>query len=281
MPRGSQPFAVIRHLAGAFMFATASFATLAQDGDLILGISEGTSGGTDHGRVIAKYGPLADTMGRTLKQKVVVVFVREFAQLDEGMRSGRFDFVMARPSDYPARGMRDHGYRYLAHARPNGQCLLVVKAASPYQKLADLKGKRWVFPEQAAYMTRFCRAELRDQGIDLAKENVTHVREQASIPTYLETGFGDVGGLASYSGAAKNAEKSGLRVVHRSREQPYFPLVAGKRVSTVQVAAIQKDLAALPESEAGREVLKQIGIQGFTTDGAPAMGALLAWIEKP
>jgi phosphonate transport system substrate-binding protein len=45
---------------------------------LVLAISEGTSGGTDHARVLAKYGGLANVIGDSIKRKVVVVFVREF-----------------------------------------------------------------------------------------------------------------------------------------------------------------------------------------------------------
>ena len=83
--------------------------TSAQARELIMGISEGTSGGTDHARVLLKYGGLAEAIGKALKADVKVVFVREFAQLEDGMKTGRLDLVMARPSDYPARGLRDYG----------------------------------------------------------------------------------------------------------------------------------------------------------------------------
>ncbi|MDO9291347.1 MAG: hypothetical protein Q7U09_07185, partial [Hydrogenophaga sp.] len=41
--------------------------------DLVLAISEGSSGGTDHARVIAKYQGLADAIGPSIGQKVNVV----------------------------------------------------------------------------------------------------------------------------------------------------------------------------------------------------------------
>lgn len=248
--------------------------------DLLLAISEGTSGGTDHARVIAKYGPLAELLGRAARQKVVVVFAREFAQLDEGMKSGRFDFVMARPSDYPARALRDHGFRYVAHAKPDGQCLIIVQKDSPLKTLADARGKRWVLPEPAAYMTKFCSAELRDRGIDLGREKVQHVREQSSIPTYLTGGFGDVGGVASYSSVGRGLDAAGMRVLHASRPQPYFPLVAGKRIGAAQIEAVRKELIALGASAGGRELLKSIGIDAFVTDGAADLDGLLAWLEQ-
>ncbi|MCJ0761960.1 phosphate/phosphite/phosphonate ABC transporter substrate-binding protein [Variovorax terrae] len=245
---------------------------------LILGVSEGTSGGLDHAQVIAKYQGLADVIGKSIKQKVSVVFIREFSALEEGMKTGRFDFVMARPSDYPARGLRDYGYHYVASARPDGRCHIIVPKDSPIKSLAEIKGKRIALPETAAYMTKFCRAELRDQGIDLARENVQYVREQGAVVFYLENRFADVGGVASYSGVAKKWEKDGHRVLHKSVAQPYFPLIANRKLATPQIEAIQKNLLGLPEDEAGQAVLKSIGIQAFDTGSEQRLRELLKWL---
>jgi len=103
-----------------------------------------------------------------------------------------------------------------------------VRKDSPLKTLNEAKGKRWVFPETAAYMTKFCTAELRDRGIVLAKEDVKYVREQAAITFFLDNKFSDLGGIASYSGPAKNLDKNGFRVRTRALRKPYFPLIAGK-----------------------------------------------------
>jgi len=270
---------VLRTLAivvGLLLTATSARA----DTDLVLAVSEGTSGGLDHGRVISKYGGLADSIGRALKRKVQVVFAREFWALDEGLSNGRFDLIMARPSDYPARGIRDHGYRFVASARPDGQCLVITRQDSPLQALAQTKGGRWVMPEQVSYMAKFCAAELRDRGIVVAKESVKYVREQAAVTFFLENKLADVGVIASYSGPAKTLDKSGLRVIHKSVAQPYFPLIAGKRISAEQVRAIQAELLALSNSEAGRDVLRAIGVQSFDTTSGERLLALLPWLAS-
>jgi ABC-type phosphate/phosphonate transport system substrate-binding protein len=246
---------------------------------LVLGISEGTSGGLDHAQVITKYQGLAEVVARAMKARVSVVFAREFKQLEEGMQTGRFDFVMARPSDYPARGMRDYGYSYIASTKPDGQCFIIVPKGSALQSIADVKGKRIALPEQVAYMSRFCSAELRNQGIRLDKENVQFVREQAAVGFYLDNKFADVGGVASYSGIAKKWEKDGNRILHKSVAQPYFPLVAHKRIRPEQIKAIQAELLALPDSESGQEVLKRIGIQQFDTGSEARMRELLKWLN--
>ena len=248
--------------------------------DLVMGVSEGTSGGLDHAQVVTKYQGLADVIGRSIRRKVNVVFAREFAQLEEGMKTRRFDFVLARPSDYPARGIKLYGYRFLASARPDGQCLIIGGKDSGIRKVADLRGKRIVLPEPAAYMTKFCRAELRDQGIDLDSEKVSYVREQVTVGQYLEGGFADVGAIASYSGLAKSWQKVGHTVLHRSVPQPYFPLIASKSVAPRQIEAVQKQLEAIGTLPDGPEVLQSIGIAGFATDGEKRLGGLLAWLEK-
>jgi phosphonate transport system substrate-binding protein len=247
---------------------------------LVLAISEGTSGGLDHGRVIAKYQDLANVIGGALRTKVSVVFAREFATLENGMKDGKFDFVMARPSDYPARGMRDNGYHYLASAQPDGQCLIVVPKDAPIQRLEDTHGKRFVMPEQVSYMSRLCRAELRDRGIDLAKENVQYVREQAAVTFYLDNKFAEIGAIASYSGPARKLDKDGFRVLHRSVAQPYFPLVAHARFKPEQIKAVQMALASLPDKPGGPEILQRIGITAFDTGTEERMKVLLDWLEK-
>ena len=126
-----------------------------------------------------------------------MVFVREFAQLEDGMKTGRLDLAMARPSDFPARGLRDYGYQYVATAKPDGQCLIVVPKDSPIQSLGEIKGQKIAMPEKVSYMSKFCTAELRRNGIDVDKEAVTYVREQEAVTFYITNGFAKVGALAS------------------------------------------------------------------------------------
>lgn len=250
------------------------------ESDLVLAISEGSSGGLDHARVIAKYQGFGNLVGKAINRKVVVVFIREFAKLEEGMQSVRFDFVMARPSDYPARGIRDYGYRYVANAKPDGQCYIIVPKNSPLKSLQEAKGKRWAQPNPAAYMSKFCRAELLDQGIKLEEEKVTHVREQDAVGFYLENGLADVGTVASYSGLGKGWEGKGNHVLHKSIVQPYFPLIASKNISVKQVEAIQVQLLKLADSEEGAAALKSVGVKSFVTSDASKLAALLVWLDR-
>lgn len=262
--------------------ATASFTSAhAQSSGrrtLSFAVSEGTSGGIDAEAARAKYQPLAEMFARALGQDVRVVFVREFAALEKGMQDNAFDLVLARPSDYPARGLRDYRYQFVATASPDGQCMLVVPKNSPIKSVSELKGKTFILPEKTAYMTRFCRAELRDRGIDIEKENVFYVREQGAIPFSLENGITEVGGLASYSGAYKQWVAKGHRVLHQSVLQPYQPVVASPSLSSDQVAKVRDVLLGLQGSDGGRQVLSKLGVSGFVSSEESRLRKLLDWL---
>ncbi|MDO5692149.1 MAG: PhnD/SsuA/transferrin family substrate-binding protein [Pseudomonadota bacterium] len=271
-----------RMVAPSTLLVALLMAPLAQaQSTLTFAVSEGTSGsGSSVGdaQMAAKYKPVVEVMERVLEQKVAVRYVREFRQLEEGMKSARFDLVMARPSDYPARGLRDYGYTAVTTTQPDGQCLVVVKADSPLKTLAEMKGKRFILPEQAAYMTKFCLAELRDQGIPLDPNEVTFVREQGAIPFALKNGLTQVGGIASYSGVATRLEKEGLRVIHESRPQPYLPLIAGAKIPPAKVQQLGTELVALSKTEQGAKALAAIGLKGFDTDSQQRLLDLLDWL---
>ena len=221
----------MKHRAGA---AGVLLAALLQGGawaapDFTLGVSEGTSGGLDHAQVIAKYQGLANAIGQSLGNKVNVVFVREFKALEDGMKNGRFDFMMARPSDYPARGLRDYGYRYVASAKPEGQCHVVVPKDSPLKALADLKGKRFVMPEQISYMSRFCQAELRDQGVRGSEAEQGCIRGETLAQPHAECADHAIGRRLDDLERAATAEralriKRGLRIVS-GRTESHLMLV--------------------------------------------------------
>lgn len=245
---------------------------------LVLAVSEGSSGGIDAETARAKYQPLADILARAIGGDVKVTFVREFAALEKGMKDNQYDLVLARPSDYPARGLRDYQYKFVATAKPDGQCMLIVHKDSLIRKLSDVKGKTIVMPEKNAYMTRFCRAELRDQGIIIENEAVTYVREQGAIPFSIENRISDVGGVASYSGAYTQWIKSGNRVLHQSKAQPYMPLVASPRTPSEQIAKMQTALNDLANSENGTQQLKRIGVAGFITTEEARLRKLLDWL---
>ena len=249
--------------------------------DLVLGVCEGTFGGAAPAELVDKYHPLAEHLGKALKTHVVVSPVCSFPRLESGIAEQRFDLVMARPADYTARAIRDHGYRYVAQVTPDVSCVYVVPKDSPLKGLADAKGKRVALPDKTSYMGQLCVAELRDAGYDAAA-SAQFVKEQAVVMYQLTSRNADVGGISSHSKAvSKEAlEKAGLRELGRSRPQPYFPVIASKKMPPAQVEAVRKELLALSETPAGKALLARLGLGGYANGGEEKMSQLLAWLEK-
>ncbi|QTD45594.1 phosphate/phosphite/phosphonate ABC transporter substrate-binding protein [Ottowia testudinis] len=261
----------------------AGLAPLGAQAEIVFAISEGSSGSgtaaTD-ADMARRYKPVVDTIERVLQERVAVKYVRDLPLLAEGIKAGRYDLVMARPTDYAARGVRDHGYSAVATSLPDGHCYMVVNADSPLKTLADAKGKRFILPEEAAYMTRFCLAELRDKGMPLGAGDKTFVREQGAIPFSIKSNMVPVGGFSSYASAAGQLDKEGLRLLHKSRPQPHMPLIAGKKIQPPQVKQLGDELVAMAKTDAGGKALAAVGIQGFDTQPQKRLFELLDWLDK-
>jgi ABC-type phosphate/phosphonate transport system substrate-binding protein len=249
--------------------------------DLVMAVCEGTFSGAAPAELVDKYHPLAEHLGKALKTHIIVSPVCSFPRLESGIAEQRFDLVMARPADYTARAIRDHGYRYVAQVKPDVSCVYVVPKGSPLKSLADAKEKRIALPEKTSYMGQLCVAELRDAGVDAAGK-AQFVKEQAVVMYQLKEKNVDVGGISSHAkGVAPEAlEKAGLRELGRSRPQPYFPVIASKKMPPAQVEAVRKELLALSESPAGKALLAKLGLGGYVNGGDEKMQQLLAWLEK-
>lgn len=246
---------------------------------LILAVSEGTSGAQDSGDVLNKYADFVALLQRVLGRPVAVVLARDFGMLEKQMKHRAYDFVLARPSDYPARGVRDYGYSLVTITRGDGHAVFIVRKDSPLKDLGDLRGKAILLPEKAAYMSRVAVATLRDNGIDVAKEPaVQYQRDQAVIGYAVENGLADVGAVASYSGVAKNWEKKGGRILFRGSNRPYQPLIASPNVPHQDVEKLRAALVGLDQNEEGRLLLRRLGFAGFTQGREEEMLDLLKWL---
>lgn len=263
----------------AVLLAAAPGANAAND--LVMAVCEGTFSGAAPAELVDKYHPIADAVGKALKAHVVISPVCSFGRLESGIKEQRFDLVMARPSDYAARGIRDHGYQYVARVTPDVACVYVVPKDSPLKSLADVKGKRVALPEKTSYMGQLCAAGLRDSGFD-AGAKAQFVKEQAVVMYQLKEKNVDVGGMSSHAKAVtpKALEGAGLRELGRTGPQPYFPVIASKRLTPAQIEAVRKELVGLNDSPAGKAVLAKVGLGGYDGNGGEKMAELLAWLEK-
>jgi ABC-type phosphate/phosphonate transport system substrate-binding protein len=127
-------------------------------------------------------------------------------------------------------------------------------------------------------MWRAANAMLRDNKIDMGKESVRSMRDQAAIGWSMENEFFDVAVVNSVSGVGRSWEKNGHRVIARSRELPNMPMIASPQINETQFAALRSAMVALSASEDGRAILKKVGLSGFQETSPQVFLDFLKWI---
>lgn len=248
-------------------------------GEWMIAISEGTSGTQSSLEVMARYEDLVAFIGRAVNRKVRFFLARDFEMLEDGMKRNAYQLVLARPSDYPARAVRDYGYQLVTTVRGGGNIRVIVTKDSPLKSVQEIRGKRIAFPEDISYAARVATATLRDNGVDIRKEkSVQFFRDQAAIGFTLESKLADVGAVMSYSGVGRDWEKKGGRVLLDGPKQPYMPLVASPRVAVADIITLRNALIGLDQSPNGRAILQRVGVPGFESRDAKDLLTLLSWL---
>jgi len=245
----------------------------------VFAINEGGSGNADAADILFRYQEFGEVAEKALRTKVSIVNARGRDRLKENLKAHAYALLLARPNDVPAEAVRDFGYQPVVSAKEPYQTLFIVVKTSPIKTIADVKGRTILTPDQYSNMWRAANAMLRDNKIDMGKEAVRSMRDQAAIAWSLENGFFDVGVVNSASGVGRSWEKNGGRVIARSRDQINMPLIASPKVSAAQVERLRAAIIALDSTESGQAILKKIGMPaGFKESPRQAYLDFLTWL---
>jgi ABC-type phosphate/phosphonate transport system substrate-binding protein len=247
--------------------------------NMVLAINEGGSGNLDAADTLFKYQEFGEVVEKALKTKVSIVNARGRDRLKENLKNYSYALLLARPNDVPAEAVRDFGYQPVVSAKEPYQTLFIVVKTSPIRTISDVRGRSILTPDQYSNMWRAANAMLRDNKIDMSRETVKSMRDQAAIGWSLENGFFDVGVVNSVSGVGRSWEKNGGRVIARSPDQINMPMIASPKLSAAQVERLRAAIIALNATESGQAILKKIGMPaGFKETPRQAYLDFLAWL---
>lgn len=191
----------------------------------------------------------------------------DYAGVVEALRAGQAEYAYLGPASYVlARRVMGERiapmFRYLDNAGMDGYySVVVVKADSPFQSIADLRGKSigWADPNSTSgfqFPSYFLRKEGFDPAQHFARTGFTGSHEQGIIA--VVNGTYDAA-ATSYSNEDRNtfqrmAEKGmipagSVRVVWRSPLIPNSPLVGRTDLPEGLRTAFREAMAALPEAD--------------------------------
>jgi ABC-type phosphate/phosphonate transport system substrate-binding protein len=246
---------------------------------LVFAVNEGGAANADAADILYRYQELGEVVEKALRMKVSIVNARGRDRLKENLKSHAYGLLLARPNDVPAEAVRDWGYQPVVSAKEPYQTLFIVVKTSPIRTIADVKGKTILTPDQYSNMWRAANAMLRDNKIDMSREQVRAMRDQAAIGWSLENGFFDVGVVNSASGVGRSWEKNGGRVIARSRDQINMPMIASPKLTSAQVERVRAVMIGLDSTDEGQAILKKVGMPvGFKDTPRQAFLDFLAWL---
>lgn len=195
--------------------------------------------------------------------------VRVFRTYDECLSAfvaGEIDFVRFGPASYVLAKERKPQIELLAIELEGGkkvcQGVIVVRADSPIQKLADLRGRRFAFGDQQSTIGRYLsQAELLGAGLhasDLAGGKPEYLERHDIVFKAVELGDFDAGALHIDTFKQLNAKSKSLRILH-TFENVGKPWIARAGLDPAVVQALRTALLSLRDKDA----LKALKVDGL------------------
>ena len=188
---------------------------------------------------------------------------------------------MARPADYPARGVRDYGYRALMKGKGTGSIVFIADKNSDMKTLTDIVGRRIGVPEETAYAAKVAMVALAEQKVMLKDTKFTYHKEQEVIGYAVGAGMMDAGAVMTYSKVGREWEKNGGKVIYRGRNLPFQPFIASGKVSSTDAERVRARAIALSENLEGQAILKAAGLPAMEKlDDPRVLTDLLAYLDS-
>lgn len=161
----------------------------------------------------------------------------------EALTARRIDFVLTGPAEYVVFRARTEAVPVVIFSRPDYFASVVVRADSPYQALADLRGKRVGFGSVGSTSRHLAPMQVfADYGID-PRRDIQPVNLSTSVLLEsLRRGDIAAGGMNHFDVARIRAQhaETAYRVIGRGRDLPDDVLIAGKHVPAEVVERVRR-----------------------------------------
>jgi phosphonate transport system substrate-binding protein len=212
---------------------------------------------TEIGKAVSK------TLGKPVQIELKVY--RTYEECLDRFVAGDVDFVRFGPASYVLAKQRNENVQLLVAEQEDGQkrCqgVIAVRASSPIQTLADLKGHTFAFGDENSTIGRYLsQAALWDAGItqaDLANSGFLERHDRV----FKAVEVGDYEAGAMHIATFQDMNKDGQLRAIAQFDNVGKPWVARAGLDGPIVEALRKALLELTD----REALKSLKVHGFMT----------------
>lgn len=203
---------------------------------------------------------LSQKTGYTLHFKTA----KDIPMFEQRLASGDYDLAYMNPYHYTVFSRRP-GYRVFAAEKDRTLMgIIVVRADSKYQNIAELDGQTVAFPSPAAFAASILtRIQLKNMGIRVAPK---YVASHESVYQATTMGLYPAGGGAVSTFDNLDPEvKEKLRIIWKTKEYSPHAIAAHARVSSHIVKRIQQAMLKMSQDPQGKAILSAINFHGIRT----------------
>ena len=208
-------------------------------------------------KVVETYRPLAASLEKQLKRRVLLYTAPDFKTFAERTRHGEYDVVLTAPHLAWMASEDAHYLPLLEHARPvHG--LVVVRDDAAFDSVTSLRGQTVAMPTPIALVVLATQADLTARGLKPGGyqtiDAITHVNAAMQV-------------IQSRAAAAMLAQqpystlhpdyRAQLRVLHRTRALPGLVYLTHPRLGVHESDAVRSALYQFGQSVEGRAFLKR------------------------
>lgn len=227
-------------------------------------------------------GYLSDALG-----DVEFVQRQTYAQILDGLREGQIEFGWICGYPYV---LRSRELKLVCVPRwqgaPRYRSYLIVPARSATTRLEELAGRNFAFSDPLSNSGfLYVQYLLAERGTDAERYfgrsffTWSHRHVVEAVAERLADG-GAVDGYI-WEALARIAPQlaSATRVIHRSPEFGFPPIVAGPRAAPAAIDAFREALIAMPKDPRGREILAELQLDGFGEESPDLFASIARMAE--
>ena len=237
----------------------AAAAAPAATADLTLGVFPVRSPGL----LAQSFAPAQLALGKATGATVQLRTATSYDNFGNAVASASYDVVFVQPFDYAKAAA--HGYLALAGMKERITGTFFVLEDSPYQRIADFRGKVVATPPADSAQSRLARLALAQAGIEPGRDvTIAYQKSQEACLQQVQGGHAVACATGELARTLQPKELTrGLRTLGRTGDVPGLLFMAHQRVPARTREQLQAEILGWKDSESGHKVLQAIGFGDF------------------
>lgn len=230
---------------------------------LMFGINPGTVGKEDQWVLRDSFQPLADYIGKAVGIQVRTDITQRFTAIDKQAGSGRYDLLMA-PTNAIGQALKQAGYYPVAKFK-DLHAVFLVRAQSPYQTIASIKGSRIGMINRKTLMGLLSVYYLKNNGLLLDRDfkQFQEIQFMDTLASLLLEDAVDVVTVSPKSAIeAMKAHPGKLRILTTTDPVPGFAIALSPEMPQAQAKKITEALLTIGDNPSGKAALAAIQVGG-------------------